>query len=171
MRPLNILLVLSLFAMMACSKKSKNIDDADSKPWDGRYSMDGTVSDFFDANFHSAGPQEYSLIPDASGKVTVLSKALAFNGLVIKNKENLSYYANFGLIITIDPVTNKVTGLVNSYGQPSATNGRSAMLDPSGVNSFDPATKNLKLKFWMDETGFIGHRVAFDLTWTYIGAR
>lgn len=170
MRPLNILLVLSLFAMMACSKKSKNIEDTDPTPWDGRYMVDGTMSDLFDARYHSAGPQEYSLIPNASGKIDVVSKALGINGIVIKNIDNLTYYASVGLIITIDPVTYKVTTLVNSYGQPSA-NGRSVMLDPSGANSFDPVTKNLKLKFWMDETGVIGHKAAFDLTWTYVGAR
>jgi hypothetical protein len=32
-------------------------------------------------------------------------------------------------------------------------------------------SKNIKIKYWMDEAGFAGHRTSFDETWVYIGAR
>ena len=63
-----------------------------------------------------------------------------------------------------------MTSVTNYYGQPSSS-GRSAILDPTGVNSIDPATKNIKLRFFMDETGIAGHRSTFDITLVYLGDR
>ena len=95
-------------------------------------------------------------------------------GIVIGNTgggiTNATYYAKFGLIMNFDAATNKVTSVTNYYGQPSST-GRSAVLDPTGVNSIDPTTKNIRVKFFMDETGIAGHRATFDLTLVYLGAR
>ncbi|MDT9096606.1 hypothetical protein RSW32_25110, partial [Escherichia coli] len=74
------------------------------------------------------------------------------------------------LIMNFDAATNKVTSVTNYYGQPSS-NGRSAVLDPTGANSIDPTTRNIRVKFFMDETGITGHRATFDLTLVYLGAR
>lgn len=164
------LILLFLLAAIACSKKKEDNSEPALKPWDGRYMVTGTLVDYTEPAIASAGPKEYSLSPDASGKAVLLCKDIGINGHLITHGGSLSYYSRFGLIITIDPQTNKITGLTNSYGQPS-TNGRSAILDPSGTNTFDPATKTLKLKYWMDETGVAGHKTAFDETWTYLGPR
>ncbi len=162
------LILLFLLTAMACSKKKEDSPQSNLKPCDGRYTVTGTLVDYTEPAIALAGPREYSLSPDASGKAQLLCKDLGINGHLITHGGSLSYYPRFGLIITIDPQTNKITGLTNSYGQPS-TNGRSAVLDPSGTNTFDPATKTLKLKYWMDETGVTGHKTAFDETWTYLG--
>ncbi|MFT3678201.1 MAG: hypothetical protein QM781_20070 [Chitinophagaceae bacterium] len=169
MRLTNLILLFLLLAI-SCSKKKDDKPVSNLKPWDGRYTVTGTLVDYTEAVIASAGPREYSLSPDASGKAQVLCKDLGLNAHLITHGGSLSYYSRFGLIITIDPQTNKITGLVNSYGQPSA-NGRSAVLDPSGTNTFDPATKTLKMRYWMDETGVTGHKAAFDETWTYLGPR
>ena len=100
----------------------------------------------------------------------MFSPDLGISGHLFLNLSNLSYYAKFSVIVKFDPVTNKAVSVRNGYGQPSE-NGRSAVLDPSGINTWDPSTKNIKIKYWMDETGVTGHKVSFDETWTYIGAR
>lgn len=74
-----------------------------------------------------------------------------------------SSYGEFGVVINLD-ANNKVVSVINKYGQPSS-NGRSAELDPSGENTFDPVTKVLKLKYWMNQPGST-HRTLFDETFT-----
>jgi hypothetical protein len=61
---------------------------------------------------------------------------------------------------------------VNAYGQP-ASNGRYAQLDPTGVNTWDPVTKTLKVKYFMFQPSVIavGPRVSFNETFTYVGVR
>ena len=82
----------------------------------------------------------------------------------------LSYYGSFGVEFTID-ASNNITKVINVYGQP-ASNGRSAEIDPSGANSWDPATKTLKVKYWMNQPSVIaGHRTSFDETFKYVGVR
>jgi hypothetical protein len=75
-----------------------------------------------------------------------------------------SYYGEFGVVINLDNNYN-VISVVNKYGQPSPSRGRSAELDPTGVNKFDPVGKVLKVKYWMDQPGTT-HRTSFDETFT-----
>ena len=82
-----------------------------------------------------------------------------------------SYYGSFGMEFTFDPNTDQVVSVTNPYGQPSG-NGRSAALDPSGTNLWDASTKNLSVKYWMDQPSVITpHRVSFDELYTYKGPR
>lgn len=81
---------------------------------------------------------------------------------ILSNGANSSY-GEFGVVINLD-ANNNVISIVNKYGQPSP-NGRSAELDPSGVNKFDPDTKMLTLKYWMNQPGNT-HRTLFDETFT-----
>ncbi|OQP58042.1 hypothetical protein A3860_39540 [Niastella vici] len=74
-----------------------------------------------------------------------------------------SYYGQFGVVINLD-ASNNVISVVNKYGQPSS-NGRSAELDPSGINKFDPDTKVLAIKYWLNQPGST-HRTLFDETFT-----
>ncbi|MGO4292202.1 DUF4998 domain-containing protein [Chitinophaga sp. RAB17] len=74
-----------------------------------------------------------------------------------------SYYGAFGVVFNMDN-TFHIISVVNKYGQPSS-NGRSAELDPSGVNQFDPVSKTLKVKYWMNQPGAT-HRTSFDETFT-----
>jgi len=113
---------------------------------------------------------EYSLEVVTATQLKLVSKDLTLVGHLINVGGSLSYYSQFGLLVNFDPATNKITSISNFYGQPSS-NGRSAVLDPSGVNTWDPSTKNIKIKYWMDETGVTGHRALFDETWVYLGPR
>ena len=74
-----------------------------------------------------------------------------------------SYYGEFGVVFNLDNNYN-VISMVNKYGQPSS-NGRSGELDPSGINKFDPVTRTLKVKYWMNQPGAT-HRTSFDETFT-----
>ena len=168
----SLVFILTALLMLNACKKSKTTETAGTtNPWDGRYRFEGTLTDAKEPVYVWPGnTYEYNLEPISATQLKVISKDLAIPGHLLKNGINLTYYGTFGLIVTFDPATNKITAVTNFYGQPS-TSGRSAVLDPSGVNTWDPATKNIKIKYWMDETGFAGHRTSFDETWVYIGAR
>ncbi len=168
-----LLFILMVMLSLHSCKKSKTTTPPTStlNPWDGKYRMEGTLVDAKDPAFVWPGNTYlYDMETLSATQVKVISKDLNIAGHLLKNGINLTYYGTFGLIVTFDPATNKITSITNSYGQPSSS-GRSAVLDPSGINAWDPTTKNIKIKYWMDEAGFAGHRTAFDETWVYIGAR
>lgn len=85
---------------------------------------------------------------------------------------NLSGYGSFGLIVNFDS-SNKITSVVNYFGQPANT--RSAELDPTGVNEYDPGTQTIKIKYFMKQPSVVTTppyiRTTFDETWTYTGPR
>lgn len=153
----------------ACSKKSGTSDNL-IDPWNARYRIEGTLTDVSEPAITWPGSYEYYLETISSTQVKLISKDLTIAGHLISHGGSLSYYSNFGLILNFDPANNKITSISNFYGQPSP-NGRSAILDPSGVNSWDPLTKRISIKYWMDEAGISGHRTSFNETWVYLGAR
>lgn len=169
--------VIATSSLFSCKKKS---DDTTPPPstrnqWDGRYRMEGTMTDHSNPAFGwMNNTYEYTLQTSGANTDSLVSNNLGFPGIVIGNTgggiTNATFYSKFGLILTFNAATNKVTAVTNYYGQPSSS-GRSAVLDPSGANSIDPATKNIQLKFFMDETGIAGHRSTFDVTLVYLGAR
>ncbi len=165
------LLVVLAFATLTISCKKSKDDTSTTNPLDGKYRMEGTLTDNKDAAYVWPGNTYlYTLETLSPTQVKLMSIDLGIAGHLLKNGINLTYYGTFGLVVTFDPSTHKITALTNSYGQPSSS-GRSAVLDPSGVNTWDPTTKNIKIKYWMDETGFTGHRTSFDETWVYVGTR
>jgi hypothetical protein len=169
--------VIAASSLFSCKKKS---DDDTPTPatrnqWDARYRMEGTMTDHTNPQFGwMNNTYEYTLQTSSANTDSLVSNALSFPGIIIGNTNlgitNATFYGTFGLTLTFDAATNKVTAVTNYYGQPSS-GGRSAVLDPSGANSIDPATKNIRLKFFMDETGIAGHRATFDVTLVYLGAR
>jgi hypothetical protein len=171
---IRLLLSLAAFVLIftCCKKKSPDTPASALNPYDGRYRMEGTLADAKEPTYSWPGDTyEYNLETVSATQIKLISKDLGFAGHLIRIGINLSYYGNFGMLVTFDPATNKITGITNPYGQPSVNNGRSAILDPSGINTWDPVTKNIKIKYWMDETGIAGHRTAFNETWVYIGPR
>lgn len=164
-----ILTSLLFFALLSCKKKKEDIE-VDLNKFDGRYQISGTIVDKIQPEISSPGPKEYHLKTLNDTEIEMFSPDLTISGHLISHGGSLSYYSRFSVIVKFDPATNKILSVRNGYGQPS-DNGRSAVLDPSGVNTWDPVTKNIKIKYWMDETGVPGHRAAFDETWTYIGPR
>ena len=171
-----ILLVFAVAALGACKKKKDDTTPPSTKnEWDGRYRMEGTMTDHSDPSFHWLNNSyEYTLQTSGTNTDSLVANALGFPGIVVANTgssiTNATFYGKFGLVITFDAAAKKVTSVTNYYGQPSS-GGFSAALDPTGANSVDAATKNIKIKFFMDQTGVVGHRATFDVTLVYLGAR
>ena len=172
-----ILFVFAIASLTACKKKKEDSTPPPStrNQWDGRYRMEGTMTDHTNPAFGWMNNTfEYTLQTSGTNTDSLVATSLGFPGIVIGNTgggiTNATFYSKFGLILTFDAGTNKVTSVTNYFGQPSAS-GRSAVLDPSGANSIDPGTKNIKVKFFMNETGVAGHRATFDVTLVYLGSR
>jgi hypothetical protein len=140
--------------------------------WDGRYSMTGTFVDYANSAFTYYGAaQELHLITTGPTSNNVFNKTLNGYGYLFLNAGAPTYYGSFGLVLNWNAATNAITSVTNYYGQPSG-NGRSAELDPSGVNSWNPTTKQIKIKYWLNQPSVIsGHRSAMDETWNFLGAR
>lgn len=137
--------------------------------WDGRYMVTGTMTDVTQSTY-TFTDQEVYLVTTGPNQGRVIPKQLGIPGLIIKIGGSLSYYSNFGPVLNFAN-DNKVSSMVNHYGQP-ASNGRSAELDPSGANQWNPSNKSMALKFWMNEpAAATPHRSAFNTTWTYLGER
>lgn len=164
-----LLLVPIISLLFACSSDSKDGPADTLNPWDGKYRMEGTMTDLENDDFGWAGnTHTYQMETTSSTQIKIIADELAMPGIVIANGINLTFYGTFGLLVNFNPSTNKITSVTNFFGQPSES-GRSAVLDPSGANEWNPETKNFTIKFWMDEDG--AHRTAFDVTCVYIGAR
>jgi len=137
--------------------------------WDGRYRITGTMNDATEPTY-AFREQEVMLITTATNQVKVIPKELGIPGLIIKIGSSDSYYSNFGPVLNFSN-DDKISSMVNFYGQPSA-NGRSAELDASGSNNWNASTKTMNVKFWMNQPSVITpHRSSFNTTWTYLGER
>lgn len=141
--------------------------------WDGRYKVTGTFTDYA-APTITFTEHETNLITTSPTQVSSIPKDLGIPGYLILSGTSLSYYGSFGPLFNFDSTTNKITSVINSYGQPSA-NTRSAQLDPSGSNIWDSNSKSITVKFWMNQPNTITtppyHRVLFINTLVYLGPR
>lgn len=143
--------------------------------YDGVYAVTGTFLDVTNANFVGTYPLEWELVTNGPSQNVVYDNVqLGIPGHVFSSVGDPStpntYYGNFGLIINFDASDN-VSSVTNYYGQPSS-NGRSANLDPSGINKYDAATKTIRIKYWMDQPAVVTpHRTYFNETWRFIGPR
>jgi hypothetical protein len=137
--------------------------------YDGVYAVTGTMNDLVNPDLTGQYPLTWELRTLSGSVSAVYDRGLSTQTHRIFNAGAPSQYGNFGLNITFDPVTNKITGIVNSYGQPSS-NGRSAALDPTGVNAYDPVTRTIRIKYFMLQPGTTV-RTTFNETWTYVRAR
>ena len=138
--------------------------------WDGNYDVTGSYTD---ANIPAAsGKYPYNVNLETSGptsdqvyNVTYGGYEFAFN----VGDGTSSAYGSFAPAFTFDPATNKITDVTNVYGQGSGSHKRSAKLDPTGDNIYDPSTKSFKVKYIMVSDG--ADRCHFDETYTYKGSR
>ncbi|MBA3283714.1 MAG: DUF1735 domain-containing protein [Nitrosopumilus sp.] len=141
--------------------------------WDGVYEITGTMVDNSNATLTGFYPLNWDLVTSGPNQITAFDKDYTGTPThIISTAAGLSQYGAYGLIINIDPATNKITSIVNYYGQPSA-NGRSAELDPSGLNYYDPATKTFYVKYWLLQPSVVasGPRTVFDEVWKFTGPR
>lgn len=146
--------------------------------WDGVYEITGTYQDFVFPAFTAIYPLTWELQTTGPTQCVVVDNYyLGIPGYIFSvdgTPDNLSYYGSFGLIINFDPETDEISSIENYYGQPSA-NTRSAFLDPTGVNAYDPATQTISIKYYMTQPSAVPDapniRATWDETWKYVGPR
>lgn len=137
--------------------------------YDGEYKVTGTMVDASVATITGAYPFTAQLVTQDATSVALFESTLYHDYYhLIKSGTAFSVYGAFSPKFKFD-ANNNVVSVVNIYGQP-ASNGRSAELDPSGINKYDPSTKTLKVKYWMNQPGST-HRTSFNETYEYIGPR
>lgn len=161
-----------------------------SNNYQGVYEVTGSYYDVSNASFTALYPKKYILTsPAFINSVVVADSSLGDIGYVFQNAGSSTFYGSFGLQVTFDPVSNVIIDLHNYYGDPnnpatpggnpasgsgpplySASNGRRAVLDPSGINAYDPVTRTVRIRYWMYHPSVVpsGPRAYFDETWTYL---
>lgn len=135
--------------------------------YDGKYEVDGSLVDAINPAL-SSGPDgpypfEVELRTTGANSVVMWVSGIDYGHLIGGN----SYYGSFSPVFTFDPATNKITSVVNYFGQPSGNN-RSAELNPTGANVIN-ADKSIDVKYVMRQAG--AARTQFDEHFKYIGPR
>ncbi len=92
-----LLVVAALFTVLcSCSKKEDDADDTTINPWDGRYRIEGTLTDHTEPAITWPGnTYEYWLETNSPTQVTLVSKNLGIPGHLISHGGSLSYYSQF----------------------------------------------------------------------------
>jgi hypothetical protein len=140
--------------------------------WDGHYKVTGTMVDLTTASITGSYPFEADLETFSANEVLLYHTGSPFTGYYhpILSGGSGSAYGNFVPVFVFDPATNKVIDVYNGYGQHVLPQDRSGQLDPTGVNSYDPATKTLKVSYYMLQPGTT-IRTTFNEVFTYLGPR
>ena len=137
--------------------------------WDGEYEVTGTMVDYASASLTGYFPMTYWMITSGALSDDGYDPVVWEDYFVpIRSGGSISGYGSFSPVFYFDN-NNNVVDVKNIYGQPSG-NGRSAGLDPTGVNKYDPATKTIKVKFFMFQPSAVplpDPRVSFDWTMVY----
>ena len=140
--------------------------------YDGHYLVTGTMVDASNAALIGDYPFECDLETIGSDAVIMYNYKGNFVGYYhpILSAGASSAYGAFVPVFIFDASDN-VIAVENGYGQPSS-NGRSGQLDPSGINKWNAATKDMDVKYWMNQPSVISpHRTSFDEHFHYLGPR
>lgn len=154
--------------------------------YDGIYEVTGTMTDFVDPSNYvhvNLGLEPYGEVMQYELRTVGPNTCVAFDPVVFGDYivpiatgggAGLSGWGSFALVFEFDPETNDIISITNYYGQP-AGNSRSAGLDPTGDNHWDPDSKTMNVKYFMFQPSVIPDaphiRTAWDETWKYIGSR
>jgi hypothetical protein len=134
--------------------------------YDGVYEVTGTLVDLINPDFSSVAGDPYPFEVELR-TVGATSNAMYVPGLDFGHLIKGGYYGSFSPVFNFDPATGKITSIVNYFGQP-AGNGRSAQMDPTGLNKVN-ADKSIDAKYFMYQNGAL--RTTFDDHLKYIGPR
>jgi len=153
--------------------------------WDGIYEATGTFVDVLNPAWSHVNnglaayseTQTYEVRTVSATQCEVFDTSV-FGGFYVPfyTGTGLSGYGSFSPVLTFDPTTNAITGVYNRYGTAPlyvSGNGRSAALDPSGYNDYNPSTKTIRIKYFMMQPSLVptGPRTLIDEEWKYIGPR
>lgn len=138
--------------------------------FDGNYDVTGSYTDVNLPAATGVYPYNVNFETISAAANDVFNNTLGDYGFLFNVGDGTqSAYGSFSPEFTFDPATNKIISVVNAYGQGSGSHHRSARLDPTGVNEYDPGSKTIKVKYIMESDGI--DRCHFDETYTYKGPR
>lgn len=138
--------------------------------YDGHYKVTGTMVDLANGNIVGNYPMDVFLETQGSSGVVMVDNAIGTFAHSIKSSGAVSYYGSFAPVFTFDASDN-VTAVTNYYGQPSG-NGRSAGLDDTGINKFNPANHSIDVNYFMLQPSVISpYRTSFKEHFEYLGPR
>ncbi|WP_026897490.1 DUF1735 domain-containing protein [Daejeonella oryzae] len=143
--------------------------------YDGNYTVTATAPmvDFANSTITGYYPLDSDLHTTGPNSVVMYCYTYlgGFQGHPIKAAGASSYYGSFAPVFTMD-ADGKVVSVTNYYGQP-AGNGRSAQLNPAGVNKFTVnanGSKTLEVSYYMLQPG-TSVRTTFSEKWTFVKNR
>ncbi len=142
--------------------------------YDGHYTVTATSPMVDAANPGLTGnyPMDVNLVTTGANSVVMYDKVYGGIYHSIHSGSSISAYGSYSPIFNFDPSGNgTIISVTNYYGQP-AGNGRSASMDPSGLDKWDPATKTMDVQYWLDQPAVITpHRTSFNEHFVYVGPR
>ena len=138
--------------------------------YDGRYTVTGTMVDNVVTTITGNYPRTVDLITQGGNSVAYNDNGSYAHSIL--NGTTVSSYGSFAPVFNFNLATNKITSVVNYYGQP-AGNGRSARLDVTGINALSgtpgKAGSVIKVKYVLVASG--ADRTFFDETLTWKSSR
>ncbi len=137
--------------------------------YDGHYKVTGTMVDLANSALTGKYPFEADLETVDANTVLMYHTGAPFTGYYhpILNGTAVSAYGNFA--VTLEFNENTIVDMYNGYGQGAGS--RWGFLDPTGVNTYDPATKKIKVKYTMNQPDVGTVRTRFNETFEYLGPR
>lgn len=153
--------------------------------WDGVYDVTGTMVDAVNPalvhvtkalnSVYGIG-QEYHLVTVSPTACAVYDNTVYGDYIVpisTGGGTGLSGYGDFALLVEFDPETDEIVNVSNYYGTPANT--RAAVLDESGENRYNAASKTINIKFHMLQPSVVPAapyiRSSWDEVWKYTGSR
>lgn len=149
--------------------------------YQGRYVLTGTLSDVASPTLiHPAAPYEdaykepYTVqLQTKNGQTLMFFDEILWGDYVYPLATTAGGWSGFGSfcpMFTFDDDDN-IIAVTNYHGQP-ASNTRSAEIDPSGINKYDPATKSFSVSYWMNQSSTVPtppyHRTHIVETYTFL---
>ena len=138
--------------------------------YDGHYRVTGTMVDVSNATLTGRYPMDVFLVTQGGGSVAMFDNAIGTYAHSISSGGGLSFYGSFAPLFNFNASDN-ISSVVNIYGQP-AGNGRSAQLDPTGINKWNAATRSIDVKYFMLQPSVaVPYRTSFNEHFEYLGPR
>jgi len=133
--------------------------------YDGVYTVTGTFNDTQNATFTVLSPQTIHLITQSTTEVAMFDPTYFGDYInLFRTPTGISGYGSFSPVFSFDTATDKITNVVNYYGQP-AGNGRSARIDITGINTYNAASKTIEVSYVLVQGGdrtFFKSRMVFQ---------
>jgi hypothetical protein len=147
--------------------------------YDGVYKVTGKMSDVINPAFvglYTTGRIVEYTFETISATKCVVTDHINWGGapfVPFWTGTGVSGYGSFSPIVEFDPATNKIVGVENYYGLPANT--RSGKLNPAGTNTYDPATKSIKISYWMLQPSLVpappNIRTSWEEEWKFVRSR